>query len=136
MNTRLNSVLILAAALSVPALTPLSAADQAQAPKPISQVAPSYPQDLRWHEIEGSVLIDFTINSQGEVTDMKTVRFSDKAFIEPVRDAVRKWKFAPTVQNGVAVNVRARQIVQFKLHEAQDLNTTPLIVLNTFPDHK
>jgi len=136
MNARLNSVLILAAALSVPALTPLFAADRVQAPKPIARVAPDYPQDLRWHEIEGSVLIDFTINTQGDVIDLKTVRFSDKAFIEPVRDAVRKWKFAPTVQDGVAVNVRARQIVLFKLHDPQELNTTPLIVLNTFATQK
>jgi TonB family protein len=111
MNIRLISACSLAAALSV------SASAAVQNAKPISQVAPAYSFDLRSQGVEGEVVVGFVITKTGEVANPVVVSSTDHLLDRLALEAVGKWKFAPAMDNGVAVSVRAVQPVAFAIPE-------------------
>jgi TonB family protein len=131
MNTRLMSACSLAAALSVSALNPLSAA--VQEAKPISQPAPTYSTELRAACIEGKVVVSFTITAAGDVVNPVVVSSTDRSLDAPALEAVRKWKFAPAMKDGVAIRVRALQPVAFVIPELHPDSASRLIVSNSKP---
>jgi TonB family protein len=132
MNIRLMSVCSLAAALSVSALTPLSAAVLEDA-KPISQVAPTYSPSLRASCVEGNVLISFTITAKGDVVNPVVVSSTDEHLNNAALNAVRQWKFAPATKDGVAVKVKAIQPVAFVIPELHSGQASKLMVANSRP---
>jgi len=125
------SVCSLAAALSVSALSPLSAA--VQDAKPISQAAPVYSSDLRAACIEGQVVVSFTITASGDVINPKVVSSTDRNLENPALEAVRKWKFAPATKDGVAIKVKALQPVAFVIPELHSDRATRLVVSDSRP---
>ncbi len=85
---------------------------------PLVRVQPKYPSRAVNRHIEGWVKIEFTISASGEVTDA-TVIASEPAeiFDNEALKAIEKWKFQEKTVNGVAVEQRAIQTLQFKLTE-------------------
>jgi len=84
---------------------------------PVVVIRPMYPRDAAISGIEGWVKVEFTITASGTVKDVRVVD-ADPAQVfnrEAVR-AILKWKFKPRVVNGVAVERRATQIIDFSLH--------------------
>jgi len=63
---------------------------------------------------EGIVIIDATIDEQGNVTETKILR-SIPLLDEAALAAVRQWKFSPTQLNGVPVPIVMTVTVNFKL---------------------
>jgi protein TonB len=115
MNIRILSACSLAAALSVSASH--SAVAATTEAKPIATVAPSYSPELRTRDVEGEVVLAFTISAKGDVSNVEVVSSTDRKLEFPALDAVRRWKFAPAMKDGVAVSVRAVQPVAFQLTE-------------------
>jgi TonB family protein len=132
MNIRLMSACSLAAALSVSALTPLSAAVLQDA-TPVSQVAPAYSPSLRASCVEGNVVISFTITAKGDVINPVVVSSTDQHLNNAALDAVRKWKFAPATKDGVAVTVKAVQPLAFVIPELHSSQTAKLMAANSKP---
>lgn len=127
MKTHIVSLFSLAAALSLSASNPMSAAIQDA--KPIAQVAPAYSRDLRSSGVEGDVVVSFTIAANGEVRNATVVSSADHLLEYPALAAVRQWKFTPAMKDGVAVSVKAVQTVSFAIPELhQDANR--LVTLN------
>jgi len=86
---------------------------------PVVVIRPMYPRDAAIAGIEGWVKVEFTITPLGTVTDA-TVVDAEPARIfnrEAVR-AILKWKFKPRVVDGVPVERRATQIIDFSLRES------------------
>jgi len=121
----------LAAALSVSALNPLSAA--VQDAKPISQPAPSYSAYLRSACVEGKVVVRFTVTAKGDVINPEVVSSTDRLLEAPALDAVRQWKFVPATKDGVAINERAIQPVAFVMPELHPDSAARLVVSNSKP---
>jgi TonB family protein len=115
MNIRLISSCSFAAALSVSALNSLSAATQDA--RPVTQVAPDYSHELRASDVEGEVVVGFTISATGEVINPVVVSSTDRLLEKPTLAAVKKWKFAPAMKDGVAVSQRAILPVAFMIRE-------------------
>lgn len=83
-------------------------------PTKISGGAPVYPAAALQARLEGAVVLDATIDTRGSVEDLRVVTsapFFDRAAI----DAVRSWRFTPTLLNGVPVPVLLRVTVNFSL---------------------
>jgi len=78
-------VLILAIAM------PIRAVDE-RAVK--SRVSPAYPEIVKRMKIGGAVKLEATVDAQGKVTDIKTVRGNHMLSVA-AEDAVRQWKFVP-----------------------------------------
>jgi protein TonB len=83
------------------------------APVPLVRAQAAYPDRARDEEIEGWVLVRFTIAADGSVTEPEVVEASPRRiFDRAALDAIRRWKYRPMLQDGRAV---ARPGVSVKL---------------------
>jgi TonB family protein len=73
----------------------------------IKRVAPTYPPGLAAAGIAGEVLIEITVDEQGNVISAIGVS-GDKTLAEAAIVAVRQWKFNPTKLSGEPVKVIGR----------------------------
>jgi TonB family protein len=83
-------------------------------PEKVTDVRPIYPRVAITAHVEGVVEIDVVIGVTGNVEQTRVVRpvpMLDDAAV----DAVRRWKYRPTLINGVPVPVKARVRVTFAL---------------------
>lgn len=83
---------------------------------PLVRVQPKYPSRAINRHIEGWVKIEFTIDTSGDVTDAIIVASQPaEIFDYEALKAIKKWQFKEKLVNGVAVEQRAIQTLQFKL---------------------
>ena len=87
-----------------------------RAPRKLVDVRPVYPPAMRDGGFEGVVPMDAQIGVDGRVTSVRVI----SAQVHPdlakaAVDAVRQWRFSPTLLNGVAVEVLMSVAVQFSL---------------------
>jgi protein TonB len=83
-------------------------------PKKIRDVKPAYPADARNAGIEGMVIIEAVIATDGTVKDA-TVLGSVPGLDQAALDAVREWRFMPTKLNGDPVEVVMTVTLNFTL---------------------
>lgn len=76
---------------------------------------PIYPFEMRRSGLKGEVVVEFIVDTQGNVREPVIVRSTHPGFEQAALDAVLKWKFKPGKKGGAAVNTRARQIFPFTL---------------------
>ncbi len=71
---------------------------------PLVRVDPEYPPRARQQGIEGYVDVLFTISPVGTVQDAEVVRSKPSLVFDRVAlRAIRKWKYNPKIDNGIAV---------------------------------
>lgn len=80
---------------------------------------PAYPAQARKDRIEGKVTLSAVIDREGRVAELTLVS-GDSTFVPAAMDAVRRWRYAPTLRNGQPVEVVTRIEVEFRL--AYDLD--------------
>jgi TonB family protein len=85
-----------------------------QEPRKIKNVPPAYPQAAREARIQGVVILECTIGTDGNVTNV-TVSRGIPELDEAAVEAVRQWVYTPTILNGVAVPVVMTVTVNFRL---------------------
>ena len=85
-----------------------------QAPRKIVNVPPRYPTHAQLAHIEGVVVLDAVIDATGQVTDVQVTR-STRALDQAAIDAVRQWRFTPTLLNGEPVPILLTVTVRFTL---------------------
>jgi TonB family protein len=93
---------------------PLVVGGALKAPAKIVDARPMYPELARQTKTQGLVEIEIVVGATGEVEQARILRgiaLLDRAAL----DAVRKWKYAPTIVNGVAVPVKMAVGVSFSL---------------------
>jgi len=77
------------------------------------RVLPIYPEAARRAHIQGVVVLDTTIASDGTVLDVRPVSGPDELTPAAV-DAVKWWRFQPYLINGQGVQVRTTLAVDFR----------------------
>ena len=85
-----------------------------RAPTKLVHVPPAYPAIARTARVQGLVIIEATIDTDGAVVStrvLKSVPLLDQAAV----DAVRQWRFTPTLLNNVAVPIIMTVTVNFAL---------------------
>lgn len=83
-------------------------------PRKTRHVAPVYPPLALAARVQGSVRLECVIGEDGRVSDIAVVQghpLLDAAAIE----AVRQWRYLPTLLNGVRVRVVLAVVVDFRL---------------------
>jgi protein TonB len=85
-----------------------------RAPQKIVDVAPVYPPLARAARVQGIVIIEATIDARGSVIAARVTR-SVPLLDQAALDAVRQWKFSPTLLNGVPVPIIMTVTVNFTL---------------------
>jgi TonB family protein len=86
-------------------------------PVPKFMARPQYPAVMREQRISGEVVVDFIVDTNGDVQNAYAHRASHREFEAPAVAAVEKWKFAPGMKNGRAVPTHMQVPIQFSLNE-------------------
>lgn len=74
-----------------------------------------YPRAAKLAGIEGTVIVEFVVDTDGSVTNAKVTRSIGGGCDEEALEAVEKLTFTPGLQRGIAVKVRYRLPVIFRL---------------------
>jgi TonB family protein len=91
---------------------PIRVGGSIREPKKIVHVSPIYPADALAADIQGIIILDAVIASDGSVSDVSVLRgvpILDQSAI----DAVRQWRFTPTFLNGKPIEVAMTITVHF-----------------------
>jgi len=92
-----------------------------QATKLTYQVKPLYPETLQQQGIEGTVLLRAIITKDGTLNAPSIMVISTLANPELAKaaiEAVKQWRYEPTLLNGEPVEVATTITVHFKLQQA------------------
>jgi protein TonB len=81
----------------------------------VSRTGIPYPRRAKEAGLEGTVSLVLHIGRTGKVLDVSVISSPSPLFNKPVIQTVKKWKFTPAKNSGVAVQVRMKQNVAFKL---------------------
>ena len=84
-------------------------------PTKIVNVTPRYPAVALSARIQGLVILDAVIDVDGNVRDVRTLRSSSPLLEAAAIEAVRHWRFTPTLLNGEAVPIVMTVTVSFSL---------------------
>ena len=87
---------------------------QIKEPRKVKHVNPVYPDIAKMARVQGVVILEVTINPNGQVNEVTVLRgipLLDQAAI----DAVKQWVYTPTLLNGVPVPVIMTVTVNFRL---------------------
>ncbi len=81
------------------------------------QARPQYPFEMRRAGISGEVLVDFIVDTNGDVRNAFSAHSSQREFENAAVQAVSKWKFKPGRKNGHAVYTHMQVPIVFTLNE-------------------
>jgi protein TonB len=84
--------------------------------KLIYQPKPEYPELARLARTEGAVEIEAVIGKDGTIEELKALR-GHPLLVKAALEAVRQWRYQPTLLNGEPVEVLTEITVNFKLAE-------------------
>ena len=87
---------------------------QVQAAKLAAQPKPTYPPLARQARIQGTVRLEAVISKDGTIEELKVVS-GHPLLIQSALDAVKQWRYQPTLLNGVPVEVITTIDVNFTL---------------------
>lgn len=98
------------------ASTATQGSGETRAVRPLRMEPPSYPRDALLRREEGYVIVEFTINGQGETENISVVEAEPRgSFDNEARRAVGRWTFEPALRDGRPVPQRIRHTLEFKL---------------------
>lgn len=98
-----------------PPQAPVRVGGDIKEPKKIRDQKPIYPQIAQTAKIQGIVIIEATIAKDGSIKDAKVLR-GQALLDQSALDAVRQWRYTPTMLNGVPVEVVMTVTVNFTLN--------------------
>jgi protein TonB len=90
-----------------------------QVPSARFQARPQYPFEMRRAGISGEVLVDFIVDTNGDVRNAFAVHSSQREFESAAVQAVSKWKFRPGRKGGHAVFTHMQVPIVFTLDQDQ-----------------
>jgi periplasmic protein TonB len=93
---------------------PYRVGGKVQAPRLIRQVQPEYPPLAKQARIQGDVVIDSLIDTQGRVTEMKVVS-GRPLLVQSAIQALGQWRYQPTLLNAQPVAVDMLVTLHFTL---------------------
>jgi TonB family protein len=127
-----NATVVAAAAGTVPVVALAAVSQQENAPgnKPvriggavmaanlITKVTPAYPADMKEQRQEATVVLQATISKDG-VPQSLSVETTDvnRSFIDAAIEAVKQWRYRPTLLNGEPVEVITNITINFTLSQ-------------------
>jgi TonB family protein len=93
-------------------------------PKVVSSAQPPYTPEAYSRRIEGTVTIEASVDTQGTVTILRTLKGLGYGLDENAARALGSWKFVPALRNGVPVDAITQVEVDFRLANDQSMNAT------------
>ncbi|PIP86417.1 hypothetical protein COW82_02215 [Candidatus Campbellbacteria bacterium CG22_combo_CG10-13_8_21_14_all_43_18] len=94
---------------------PMQVGGEIQAPTKLVNVVPEYPELARRARLEGYVILEATIDREGNVVNVNVLRGLGLGLDEAARTAVSEWKYTPTTYNGRPVEIKMNITVVFEI---------------------
>ena len=93
---------------------PVRVADLPVTPRKIGDVRPVYPEIARLTRVEGTVILEAVLDTTGRVTQLRVIK-SAPMFDQAALDAVRQWRYTPSLYGSHPVSVLMSITVRFTL---------------------
>ena len=90
--------------------------------KAISKEAPRYPNRALTRALEGRVILEYTINTEGRAVDIKVARSTDKTFNEASIRAAKKFVYEPSINLDTGLPIKTsgvRHVITYELEGSQ-----------------
>lgn len=84
-------------------------------PTLVREVRPIYTDDARRQRIQGDVILEIVVRSDGSVGSIRVRRSLGGGLDQRATEAVRQWRFNPARRHGTPVDVAVEVAVEFKL---------------------
>jgi TonB family protein len=84
-------------------------------PAIVREVKPDYTEEGRRRHIEGDVVVEIVVRSDGSVGNVKLLQGLGAGLDQRAIEAVRQWRFSPAKRYGVPVDVIVEVAMEFKL---------------------
>jgi protein TonB len=97
-----------------PKTEPVRVGGDIRPPNKIKNVDPVYPDIAKQARVQGIVILEAIIDPSGNVTNVRVLR-SIPLLDQSALDAVKQWKYEPTLLNGVPVPIVMTVTVNFAL---------------------
>jgi len=87
-----------------------------QQTKLVHQVQPVYPERAQAQGVQGIVLLEAVISKEGSIRAMRVVnKLADPELVDAAVEAVKNWRYEPTLLNGQPIEVVTTITVNFRL---------------------
>ncbi|HUR56247.1 MAG TPA: TonB family protein [Opitutaceae bacterium] len=96
-----------------------------QQPVPRFQARPRYPAEMRQAGVTGEAVVDFIVDTNGDVQNAFAARSSRREFEAAAIEAVSKWKFKPGRVASRDVNTHMQVPIVFTLSEGERAAAAP-----------
>lgn len=87
-------------------------------PKPVGKTGEShqvnYPRDLAARDVVGGAIVEFVVDTSGNLSGLKCLRASNPEFEKAALEGVGTWKFRPAMKDGKPVETRWRVAIGFE----------------------
>jgi protein TonB len=90
---------------------------QTQPPRIRFKVEPEYTRKALRKKLQGLIVVDLTVDTEGNPKDIHVVRSLGMGLDEKAVEAVKKWVFFPATKDGTPVDSPITVDVSFKLAE-------------------
>lgn len=77
-------------------------------PRPLSQTRPVYPFAMRRAGIAGDVVVEFIVDTNGDVREARAISATNDEFAAAGVQCIETWKFSPGLKNNQPVNAVMR----------------------------
>ncbi len=113
--TRTSPAPAAARALETPQRIPIGG--NVQPSKIVTKVNPEYPADLKQQGVTGSVIIRAIISKTGDTLNAQVINTVHPGLAQAALDAVKQWRYQPTLLNGQPVEVLTTVTIAFELEQ-------------------
>lgn len=83
----------------------------------VKKVQPVYPAAAKTAHVQGTVTLEVTISTDGSPEDLRVVSSPSDDLTQSALEAVRQWRYRPTLLNGQPVAIVTSVIVNYTLSE-------------------
>jgi TonB family protein len=97
---------------AAPAPDPVRIGGQIKPPRLVFSALPIYPNVAKQVEVEGDVVVDASIDKTGQVVAAKVIS-GPLMLRQAAIDALRKWKYEPSLLNGEPIAIQTRVTIRF-----------------------
>ena len=94
---------------------PIRVGGRIMPPRQIHAPEPGYPPLAKQAKIQGEVVIDAVIDSQGNVVQMQVVS-GHPLLLSAALDTLRKWRYQPTYLNEEPISIQLYVTIRFRLN--------------------
>jgi TonB family protein len=95
-------------------------------PRIISAFPPEYPADAKTNKIEGNVVVQFVVDTDGWAWEPEVVEADpESVFEQSALDAIIKYEFEPATKDGTSVPCMVKMPIAFTLENREQNNDVP-----------